>query len=333
MPEVVAAEGCPQALRWTVTESAAYFTENCEIFGSDFSKVREVVFDSGEDGLTWEDLAAQTSSLRTSASLRADLQFFPTGVKCMDEGVAAVARVAAPHDVNRDAAGSGVPKSGVGMCDLPPRLCDWVPSLSSWMQSLRVFLSPVNDVPSSFMHYMGQNSDQDHTSRSMDGTTMRITTHTCTRSTLGIKTGTTVLENRVIAKTNFGFVVRILRRYGGLFQIFIDDSCRLVQVARFALHYCCCTCARRHVRRAALAVRPSTISTLDDGEEVEMSTRRTPRSTARRSLAVMQLEVAGGTISQARLIQRRRYRSHRTRCVMVEYNPQTPGDCMFAVLS
>eukprot|EP00971_Amphidinium_carterae_P135781 2690222-Amphidinium_carterae.1 len=60
---------------------------------------------------------------------------------------------------------------------------------------------------------------------------------------------------------------------------------------------------------------------------------RTPQSTARRSLAAIQYDVVGGTLHQARRCAGSRFRMHRKKCLLVAYNPQTPGDCLFAVIA
>eukprot|EP00971_Amphidinium_carterae_P347871 6490109-Amphidinium_carterae.2 len=83
-------------------------------------------------------------------------------------------------------------------------------------------------------------------------------------------------------------------------------------------------------------MRPFVVQTQDDSEEVGQyspDTSRTPRSTARRSLAAIQLEVAGGKACAARRSSRRRYPSHRRTCVVVCYNPQVPGECMFSAIA
>eukprot|EP00971_Amphidinium_carterae_P080214 1587374-Amphidinium_carterae.1 len=56
----------------------------------------------------------------------------------------------------------------------------------------------------------------------------------------------------------------------------------------------------------------------------------TPHSTARRSLAAIQYEVAGGKLQSARRCSERRFVSHQKKSIIAEYNPQTPGDCLFA---
>eukprot|EP00971_Amphidinium_carterae_P352218 6492492-Amphidinium_carterae.1 len=130
---------------------------------------------------------------------------------------------------------------------------------------------------------------------------------------------------------------------GWVHKIKIDGK-RLVRVAKFALseilmvmmHYCPLLCLRRRFRRWALAMRPFVVQTPDDNEEVgpiSPGSTRTPRSTARQSLAAIQLEVAGGTAHPARRTLRQRYPAHRRMCVVVKYNPQTPGECMFAAIA
>eukprot|EP00971_Amphidinium_carterae_P135306 2681433-Amphidinium_carterae.1 len=147
-------------------------------------------------------------------------------------------------------------------------------------------------------------------------------------------------------------ILRTLRNYVNMpFQLVFADVGRLVLVARFATseliivlsHYMWFHCAKRKGRQLALAIRPYTVNAIDDGEEVIMVTpqRRaaTPSapgssgSSARRSLADIQLEIAGGSAHPAQRTRRQRYCAHRRRGMLIKYNPRVPGNCMFATLS
>eukprot|EP00971_Amphidinium_carterae_P085624 1694412-Amphidinium_carterae.1 len=90
-------------------------------------------------------------------------------------------------------------------------------------------------------------------------------------------------------------------------------------------------------------LRPYVVNDLTTGEAYIQSPRTpppagsratTPRSTtSRQSLAAIQLQVAGGMASVASRCKRQRFAAHRFRKAIVVYNPQKPGECLFAALA
>eukprot|EP00971_Amphidinium_carterae_P269905 5354372-Amphidinium_carterae.1 len=113
---------------------------------------------------------------------------------------------------------------------------------------------------------------------------------------------------------------------------------RLWLLARFVLselvwvfsHYCCC-CARRRFRAIAMRVRPYVVASGDSGDAVVLSPSRP--STARLSLADIQLQISGGRACIAQRCRRARFAGHRKRGLLVTYSPQRAGHCLFAVVA
>eukprot|EP00971_Amphidinium_carterae_P295787 5874508-Amphidinium_carterae.1 len=163
-------------------------------------------------------------------------------------------------------------------------------------------------------------------------------------SYLALWTLATLTLSWLAMRWNYGILLAVHLCLRGWCQKIRTDSARLVRVAKFAaseilmvlMTYCCCSCTRRRLRKWALAMRPFVVQTQDDGEEVgsiSPEALRTPRSTSRRSLADIQLQIAGGSAHPARRTMRQRYPSHRRRCVIIRYNPLAAGDCMFAAIA
>eukprot|EP00971_Amphidinium_carterae_P143649 2846092-Amphidinium_carterae.1 len=139
-------------------------------------------------------------------------------------------------------------------------------------------------------------------------------------------------------------ICRVLAPLRQYLQVWGHDLLRLGRVARFVMaellmilsHHCICPCVRRRTRRWAMAVRPYVVNTVEDGEvfvhspPTNRAPRSTPRSTAARSLAEIQHQVAGGTVMMATRTKRSRFPAHRRRCLLTVYNPQTAGECLFA---
>eukprot|EP00971_Amphidinium_carterae_P082876 1639608-Amphidinium_carterae.1 len=120
-----------------------------------------------------------------------------------------------------------------------------------------------------------------------------------------------------------------------------SDLARVGRLLRFAVseliwiasHYLCC--ARRRFRAAAMRMRPYVIASEDTGEEFVFSPARSEpaASTARLSLADIQLQIAGGRALRAHRCKQMRFVHHRRRCFVVTYSPQRAGHCLFAVLA
>eukprot|EP00971_Amphidinium_carterae_P043972 865048-Amphidinium_carterae.2 len=106
----------------------------------------------------------------------------------------------------------------------------------------------------------------------------------------------------------------------------------LSEILWVASHYFC-SCLKRRLRKCALRIRPYAVASTETGEVIDMSPLRPRPSTAMRSLADIQLEVAGGYLRSAVRCKRMRFERHKKLCLVVQYSPQRAGDCLFSAVS